>query len=46
MPIKDVSVKFRILSLVLIITGYTSRKESNGTDEFFQFIIPKAKGPV
>lgn len=47
MPIKDVSVievSSNSFPGTYYITGDTySRKESNGTDEFFQFIIPKAK---
>lgn len=47
MPIKDVSVievSANSFPGTYYITGDTySRKESNGTDEFFQFIIPKAK---
>lgn len=47
MPIKDVSVievSANSFPGAYYITGDTySRRESNGTDEFFQFIIPKAK---
>ncbi len=47
MPIKDASVieiSANSFPGTYYVTGDTySRKESNGVDEFFQFIIPKAK---